>query len=98
MPGTLSLVWRGCDVPSDRFFVKGTILATAYVPGTLSRFLIREVRGGRDEHGFPTLRYGLSDASTVSDAEVREGKGAKVVYWSDEPDQCLAKAAELLRK
>lgn len=90
------LSWRGVDYEKSRFFVKGTILAQAIVPGTLSRFAVREVRGGIGDDGYSTLRYGLADASTVSDDDVRAGKLPLVIYWADEPDNCVAEAMRIM--
>ena len=88
----VSLSWHGVPYAKDRFFVKGAVIAQALVPGTLSRFAVREVRSGRDDEGYPTLRYALADAETVSDAEVREGKLPKAVFWADTPDECVSAA------
>ena len=93
----VTLSWRSMPYGKDQFFVKGTVLAQAIVPGTGHRFAIREVRGGRDDKGFSTLRYGLADAATVSDVEVRDGILPRVVFWADEPDDCIAKALSLAR-
>lgn len=90
------LSWHGVDYEKSRFFVKGTILAQSIVPGTLSRFAVREVRGGIGDDGYSTLRYELADAATVSDEDVRAGKLPRVVYRSDEPDDCVVEAMRII--
>jgi len=92
----ITLSWHGVDYEKSRFFVKGTILAQSIVPGTLSRFAVREVRGGIGDDGYSTLRYELADAATVSDADVRAGKLPRSVYWSDEPDDCVVEAMRII--
>lgn len=86
------LFWRSLPYQPHAFFTKGTELAVAYVPGTLSRFAIYETRGGRDAEGHPTLVYRLRDAATVSDEQLRAGKRAEIVGIFDEPDQAIAAA------
>jgi hypothetical protein len=89
------LSWRGLPYSRDAFLTKGTELAFAYVPGTLSRFAIYETRGGRDEHGHPTLVYRLRDAATVSDADLRAGKRPSVIGTFSEPDEAAAEALRI---
>lgn len=93
----VTLSWRSMPYEEGHFFVKGTTLAQAVVPGTGYRFVVREVRGGRDQDGYPTLRYGLADAATVSDVEIRNGVLPRIVFWADEPEYCIAKALKLAR-
>jgi hypothetical protein len=89
------LSWRGLPYSRDAFLTKGTELAFAYVPGTLSRFAIYETRGGRDEHGYPTLVYRLRDSATVSDADLRAGKRPSVVGTFSEPDEAAGEALRI---
>lgn len=88
---SVSLSWRSVEPShSQRFLVKGTVLAVAYVPGTLSRFLIEEVRT-READGFAGTTYRLRDAEKVSDADVRRGVYSPVVFQGD-LDACLSEA------
>lgn len=59
----------------------------ATVPGTLSRFQICEIRA-YDADGHADRRYAIRDASTVTDAQVREGKRSQIVEWF--PDELAA--------
>jgi hypothetical protein len=83
------LNWRSLPYRRDSFFVVGTELSTAIVPGTLSRFAIVEVRA-RDGDRDPRLHYSVRDASTVSDEDVKAGRSPRHVKWFDEPDQAVA--------
>jgi hypothetical protein len=66
--------------------VKGTRLAVAYY-GPQSRFAIYEVRM-READGMPGLRYHVADANGITDAEVKEGKFAPIVFADNDPDEC----------
>lgn len=87
-----SLSWRSLPYSSGSFFTKGTELAVAIVPGTLSRFAIYETRGGRDAEGHSTLVYRLRDAATVTLEDVRAGKRPRIVGVFDEPEQAIKAA------
>jgi hypothetical protein len=88
----VSLNWHSLPYDPAKFLVKGTEIAQAIVPGTLSRFAIVETRSiGEDR--MPALVYRLRDATTVSDADVRAGVRPHVVGVYAEPD--LAAAAAL---
>lgn len=84
------LCWRvvlGRDDP--KYMVKGHVLATAFAPGTHSRFMIEEVRRMNADRSMG-VAYRVRDAATVSDAEVRDGKMSKVVFYADTIDDCLS--------
>lgn len=72
------------DYRDPKFMVKGTRIAQA-VRGFQSRFALVEVR--TRDHG---VTYGISDAETVSDAEVKVGVLPKIVKWSDDAEELLS--------
>lgn len=81
----MSLNWQAVtDYRDPKWSVKGTRLAQA-VYGWKSRFAIVEIR---------TLdlgvRYGIADADTVSDADVKAGKRPEIVRSYDTLDECVA--------
>lgn len=80
------LEWRTLPYDPGKYFVVGTELAAAYVPGTLSRFAIYETRGHPYDGHAGDVYYAVRDAYTVSDAQVRAGKRAKVVARFDSYD------------
>lgn len=82
--------WRSVT-PSNhpKFFVNGTELSTMLLPGLRSRYQICEIRC-RGADGHPDRRYAVRDASTVTDAEVREGVRSKIVKWFDYEDEVWA--------
>lgn len=89
------LDWHSVTSSSDtRFFVKGTVLSRAVVPDTLHRFVVVEIRC-QDADGHPGRLYGLEDAYTVSDADVRDGKRPKIVARFRDLDAALAEARRL---
>ena len=87
------LEWRTLPYEPSQYLVVGTEIAAAFVPGTLSRFVIIETRGyPRKENGRTVagdVYYRVSDAATVTDDEVREGKRAEVVARFDGVDEAL---------
>lgn len=85
-----SLFWRSLPYRQQRFFVRGTELSAAIVPGTLSRFAIYETRC-HDAAGMPDRYYRVRDAETVTDDEIRAGKQARIVgpAFAD-PDAAVA--------
>lgn len=89
------LDWRSLPYKSGADLVKGTELAVALVPGTLSRFAIYETRG-IDEARLPCLVYRLRDAETVSDADVRQGVRPRIVGTYAEPEQAISAALSLV--
>jgi len=84
----VSLAWRSLPYDPAKFLVKGTEIAQAIVPGTLSRFAIVETRA-LDETRVPTLVYRLRDAQTVSDAEIKAGHRPRIVGVFDEPEKAV---------
>lgn len=90
----MSLEWRSLPYERSKFLVVGTEIAAAFVPGTLSRFAIVEIRGYPRLDGPGDVYYAVRDAATVSDDDVRAGKRAKVVNRFADPDAavewCLA--------
>lgn len=82
------LDWRSVT-PSNSplYFVKGTVLAIAIVPGTLSRFAIAEIRTWDGANS--AVRYSVRDASTVLDADIRNGKSPREVASFDGIDAAL---------
>lgn len=84
-----NLNWQYVTDPRDpKFMVKGTRIAQA-VYGFQNRFAICEVRRGTPEDRFG-VAYGVSDASTVSDAEVKAGVLPKIVKFYPNIDECVA--------
>lgn len=84
------LYWRVVLDPNDsKYMVKGHVLSTAFVPETNSRFMIEEVRCMYADRTMG-VNYRVRDAATVSDAEVRDGKMSKVVFYADTIDDCLS--------
>jgi hypothetical protein len=76
-----SLTWRSLtDSRSDRFFVKHTRVAVAFY--ALHRFGIYETRGPANADGSFDDYYIVTDAHTVSDAALREGKAPVAVHRS----------------
>ena len=70
------------------YYTKGTVLSVAYVPGTLARFAVEEVRA-YDAEGQPTTVYRVRDAETITDEEIVAGKLPAIVYRADDPDTCV---------
>jgi hypothetical protein len=91
----VSLNWRSLPYDPAKFLVKGTEIAQAIVPGTLSRFAIVETRA-LDASRMPALVYRLRDAATVSDAQVKVGERPHIVGVYAEPDQAVAAALEAI--
>jgi len=79
------LQWKSL-VPSwhKRFYVKGTELSCAIIPGCRSRFCIYEVRC-LDENGQPDVFYRVRDAEGVSDAGLKAGERPPVVMQFKDP-------------
>lgn len=76
-----ALTWRSLTGSrSDRFFVKHTRLAVAFYAS--HRFAIYEMRGPRNADGSFDDYYIITDAETVTDAQMREGVAPGVVYRS----------------
>lgn len=76
-----NLQWRTItDSRSPKFFVKHVRLAVAFYGH--HRFGIYEVRGAADGDGSYADYYVVTDAETVSDAEVKAGIMPKVVFRS----------------
>lgn len=91
----VSLNWRSLPYDPAKFLVKGTEIAQAIVPGSLSRFAIVETRSiGQDR--MPALVYCLRDAATVSDAQVCAGERPHIVGVYAEPEMAVAAALEAL--
>lgn len=90
MSAAAALQWQSRWTPAldAKWLVKGTVLTTAYVPGTHHRFLLEEVRA-LEADGSHTVLYRLRDAATVSDADVRAGRYSKPVCHSYDLDECL---------
>jgi hypothetical protein len=82
---------------SPKFMVKGTELNQATVPGTLSRFVVVEVRA-YDADRMATTFYQVRDAETVSDADVAAGRRPLVVYYGPDVDAAVAWAIERGKK
>lgn len=81
----MSLNWQAVtDHRDPKWSVKGTRLAQA-VYGWKSRFAIVEIRA--IDFG---VRYGVSDADTVSDADVKAGKRPDIIKTYDTLDECIA--------
>lgn len=81
--------WRNVTPSnSTRFFVKGTELNNAIVPGTLSRFQICEIRC-YDHERQADRRYAVRDAETVSDAQIHKGKRPEIVKWFDDENSAV---------
>lgn len=75
------LQWRTLtDSRSPKFFVKHTRLAVAFY--ARHRFGIYEVRGAADSDGSYADYYVVTDAETVSDAEVKAGVKPRAVFRS----------------
>lgn len=72
------------------FGVRGTVLSRAVVPGTLSRFVVAEVRTHTAQG--PDRVYHLEDAATVTDADVAAGKRPRVVGRFDTPEGAVEAA------
>ena len=82
------LFWRSLCGPYDpKLLVKGTELSVA-LTGKNSRFAIYEVRS-RDADGNADLTYRVRDAETVSDDDVKNGVRPKIVFRSDDLEDCL---------
>ena len=80
-----NLNWQYVTDPRDRkWTVKGTRLAQA-VYGFQSRFAIVEIR----TYDFG-VEYGIADATTVSDAEVKAGKLPAIVKRYETAEECVA--------
>ena len=91
---SIALSWRTLPYDQRQFFVVGTELAAAYVPGTLSRFAIYETRGYPRKDGPGDVYYAVRDAHTVSDDGVRENKRPRIVARFDTSDEAVAWATE----
>ena len=85
----IRLEWRTLPYDSSKYFVVGTEIAAAYVPGTLSRFAIVETRGYPRLNGPGDVYYVVRDAATVSDDDVRSEKRAKIVARFDNYDEAI---------
>lgn len=83
------LEWRNLSYDPRQFFVVGTELNAAAVPGTLHRFVIYETRGYPRRDGPGDVYYAVRDAYTVSEADVRIGKRPKVVARFDTADDAV---------
>lgn len=90
------LSWQPLPYRQDRFFVRGTELAVAIVPGTLSRFAVYETRGAPDAGQPGDVFYAVRDAATVSDDDVRNGRRPAIVARFPEPDAAVAWALAAL--
>jgi hypothetical protein len=78
------LRWQAVtDYRDPKWSVKGTRLAQA-IYGWRSRFAIVEIR----TYDFG-VRYGIADADTVSDADVKAGKRPKIVKNFETLDECV---------
>lgn len=93
-----SVDWRTVrDHKDPHFMVKGHVLAQAIYPDSSYRFLIEEVRAMAADRSMG-IQYRIRDARTVSDAEVRVGKGSQVVAtvdtWAEVEAYCDAALAE----
>jgi hypothetical protein len=87
---TMRLNWVSTNYPKDRFFVKGTELATALC-GAHSRFQICETRILTDDKEFPYgERFDIRDAATVSDAESKAGVRPKIIKTFFDVDDAIA--------
>lgn len=85
----LSLDWFvPMNYDSSRRNVKGTRLMGAFYPARSCRFCIYEVRTMLADASLSTT-YHVTDAETVSDADVRLGRRPSVVFRSDDIDDCL---------
>lgn len=85
MSRLLGLNWQYVtDYRDPKFMVSGTRIAQA-VCGFQSRFAIVEIRQ-RDG----SVRFGIADADTVTDAQVKAGKLPEIVKVYDDPEECLA--------
>jgi hypothetical protein len=83
------LSWKTlCSSADRRFFVKGTELAIAIVPGYRSRFSVTEVRA-LDAAGFSDVKYRIRDAELISDADVAAGKLPPIVFEHGSFTLCL---------
>lgn len=87
-----ALRWRTMVRDRDAsFFVKGTELANAIVPGTSHRFMLCEVRAyPTGNYQEPDREYLVRDAHGVSDAQVAERVRPPVV--SRHPTEAAALA------
>ena len=88
------LYWRTTNYDRSRFLVDGTELATAIVPGTLSRYQLCEIRC-RGKGGHPDRRIAVRDAATVSDEDVRNGKRPRIAAWFDTVDEAIERIVEV---
>lgn len=92
----MNLNWQYVTDPRDpKFKVKGTRIAQA-VCGFRSRFAIVELR----TYDFGVV-YGIADAETVSDADVKAGVRPRIVKWFDNLEDAVAaveRASEKLQK
>lgn len=93
----ITLEWRPLAYPAGRDLVKGTELASAFVPDTLHRFAVVETRA-IDAEGLPCLIYRLRDAETITDSEVREGVKPRVIGTYPEPEDAVSHAYGLMLK
>jgi hypothetical protein len=83
------------DYRDPKWSVKGTRLSQA-IYGWRSRFAIVEIR--TMDFG---VRYGIADAETVSDADVKAGKRPEIVKNFDTVEECVEaidRATEKLQK
>lgn len=91
-----NLRWQAVtDYRDPKWSVKGTRLAQAAY-GWNSRFAIVEIR--TMDFG---VRYGIADAETVSDADVKAGKRPEIVKNFDTLEECVEaidRATEKLQK
>lgn len=69
-----ALRWRTLVRERDHaFFVKGSELANAIVPGTSHRFMLCEVRAyPTGDYAEPDREYCVRDAHAITDAQVRD--------------------------
>lgn len=83
------LGWRSLSYDPSKYFVMGTEIAAAYVPGTSSRFAVYETRGQPFDGHAGDVYYTVRDAYTVTDEAVREGARAKVVARFESADEAV---------
>lgn len=75
----IALEWRSIVSSNNRdFWIKGTELDMALVPGSRSRLALYSVRA-YDADRNADVRYRVRDAGKISDADVKAGKRPPIV-------------------
>ena len=91
-----NLQWHQIVKSTDSgYLVSGTELASAYVPNTLSRFKIYEIRG-RWKDGYADTTYVVRDAETITMDDIKNGNRPHIVFRNPDLEKCLGFVKKVL--